>query len=199
MCVTFHITDTARIECRAQVDAEDIAPFDEIQMVLVIDGTEHVLYSDDYAIEAARSLFNVLASIIQGKLGLSDEVRSVGIGQWWAYYVARDMELPRLNNLAGPYDVWATVNEIGNQTWMYSVDGVAFLEVTPIYVWAFEEPDVPGYVSLEEFMRNYETKAKFEIEPNRLCEWRETCQEWLSSMESLIEEGRYTTSTGSQD
>jgi len=43
-------------------------------------------------------------------------------------------------------------------TWLYEIDGSFFIEVTPLYPWAFCDPQ-PGeqYISYEEFMASYKS------------------------------------------
>jgi hypothetical protein len=190
MTIAFPISDSAYIQCNPLLPTESIAAFDDVQVKLVTGTQEYVLYHD-FAIEAARPLCSVLTSLIQGSCDLIDELRSVGIGHWWNHYLASGTgPRPQSSNLVARYNVW----ELDYDTWMYSADSVAYIEVTPTYVWAFLDEDTPGYVPFDEFMSNYAAIAKFVVTPSALHEWHETCVKWLRSMEAMMEEGHYQTS-----
>lgn len=189
MDIEFQISDTARIECRPKLPIGVVAPFNTIDMVLVLDDQEHILYDDDYAVEAARRFYPILESLIHGGLELVEKVRSTGIGQYCAYYCANIAHDPE--DLVSQYNVWSTRASTGNSTWMYRPDGIIYIEITPDYIWAFEDPDDPEYIQLDEFLRDYKNKAKFRIEPDTLREWHETCAAWLKSMEQMLEEEHY--------
>jgi hypothetical protein len=67
-------------------------------------------------------------------------------------------------------------------TWMYTKNGILFLEITPSYKWHFRDPkpeDQDQFVSYEKFKENYKPFLIAQININ-------TAREWLKQTDRLL-------------
>ncbi len=114
---------------------------------------EHIVFSD-YFCEGLTVLYTMLCKIKGCELNLEKKELRGRLGYWWNKNTDSVDERAAFELAYEKYWLWST-NTI--QTWMYRIDNIVFIEISPAYPWHFVEPDSDElYFSFNEFISTYE-------------------------------------------
>jgi len=151
------------------------------------DDSDIILYGDGPLFSVIDELCYVLEEVIKGTLELHHRYREKGIGYMCNEHIWNKLESSDENNglWAGTrYKLWGT-GKGNSSTWLYTIDGKIFLDVSPYapYApWDFDnEQEEQKYRSAgyEEYMKTYKPIAIFELS-------RETVQQWFDYSKSIL-------------
>lgn len=175
------INDSTRlvIQILEEEDIEKLSWDDAIEIVLEDGERQYILYDYPYVAIELRDFCRCLKRLLSGELELDEQVWHIGIGYYGeiSHYESNNPNIP---DVIPKYSALDTpVYDIGNKTWIYSISGVYYLEVTKHYKWMCEEDDLiadTDYIPFDEFMDNYPKGMKYQLAPDRVREWIDVIQ-----------------------
>ena len=172
------INHNARLIVRLLDDDEDVDKLswdDAIQIILEDGERQEILYDYPYVAIELRDFCRCLKRLLSGKLELDEQIWRRGIGYCCNIYCHDEIHDVSHHNYVSKYIALETPTyDIGNETWLYSISGVLYMEVTKQYKWICEEEDLitdADYIPFDEFMRNYPPGVKYRLEHDRIREW----------------------------
>ncbi|MBC1805819.1 hypothetical protein HCJ40_02135 [Listeria sp. FSL L7-0993] len=173
--LVFPINNYDRIELQIPSKETDIYRYDEIKIVLNCHLGSYTLYSDDFIIEAIRTLQNLLEKALNNELEVPDSLSELEIGKL-SNDNYQDILIYEGKHWGGEkYNVW---NTNGFETWLYNKMEEIYIQVTPLYKWHFNEPEnMNNFSSYSQFVRDYEIIYKAEIETDIAIQWLNKCKE----------------------
>ncbi|MBG9795003.1 hypothetical protein ABD76_22050 [Paenibacillus dendritiformis] len=111
---------------------------------------------DDVIQEAVTPLYNGLTKCKANKMTLNSNLKVGRLGEaWniWTYNLSDEVEEDE-EDIFQQYWIWS-IREF--QTWLYSMDGKSYIEISPSYKWHYVQPvEGEAFTSFDEFTKQYQ-------------------------------------------
>ncbi len=164
-------------------EANHIYRYDPIEIVFNDHQKEYILFQHDYLMPQVETFYYYLRDAIEGKLPLS-EPAELGLGFLWN----QDLYNTNMKSPDALKDepVWEGTRYLmwgGNlfSAWLYNINELIFLEISPTYPWHFREVNEEEFTSYQEWIKNYKALCVISID-------KKVAQQWLQKLETLMKE-----------
>lgn len=158
--------------------------FDEITVYYYIEDKCIILFND-FLCEGIKALFNITSKLLNNNLNVDRSDFPKGIGYQWNLFnnsLANDME-SEIEDTTMPYSLWSTTSKYGNETWMYSSNGIIYFEASKNYKWHFDDPrEGEDFITFTEFIAKYEPYDVVQVTIKNIEEWNMKCKEIIENM-----------------
>lgn len=179
--LSFGISDDTGINIHLPTELAYINRFDDVRTVYV-NGIKEVTLSEENLNETVLSLRNMLSRALSGNLHLHSSIEKLKVGYCWNHWTnaLSNEAMEDERDYFERHWLWST-NEI--QTWLYNVDNMVFLEISPSYKWHFKDPNESDtFISYETFVAGYKEIAILELEIEIAKHWQTKCNEILDTI-----------------
>ncbi|MBO0469687.1 hypothetical protein JZO66_03950 [Enterococcus sp. DIV0242_7C1] len=154
--LTYNFGEEKKLELIFTKTEEKVYAYNEVIVKYIDNNNEYLLFKD-FAIETFRILVNQFENALKNEIIVSKKNFQKGIGYEWVIYSHEVAEGNfDIENLTDKFSLWSTPAREGYASWLYNSDEKICLEVSPYYLWDYDElKENESFQSFEDFIIMY--------------------------------------------